>query len=211
MRRIPVLFMITLLSLSCSKYTIRTEIEKSGEISEIQKAGIIVRISRRSKITLDEHMKNLSHWLGGYKHLKDILIYNQGGEMINYYSDESMRFYQLSSESAFLRYKSLGIVNSYLRANSAELNRFIEEKKLNGLIIYEIYTVLSSEMQFMDFDSVVIITDRNLNVLYMDNQRDGFESNEYDLDRVKEQLLNRVTERFLGILLDNDFIEELDI
>jgi hypothetical protein len=211
MRRIPVLFMITLLSLSCSKYTIRTEIEKSGEISEIQKAGVIVRISERSKIPLDEHIKSISHWLGGYKQLKDILIYAESNEPIHYYSGDSMRFYQISSEGTFLRYKSLGIVNSYLRANSAELNRFIEEKKLNGLIIYEIYTVLSSEMQFMDFDSVVIITDKNLNVLYMDNQRDGFDSNEYDLDRVKEQLLNRITERFLEILFDNDFIEEFDI
>ncbi len=211
MRRIPVLFVIALLGFSCSKYTIRTEVEKSDEISEIQKAGIIVRISERSKIPLDEHTKSLSHWLGGHKQLKDILLYAESNELINYYSDESRRFYQISSEGTFLRYKSLGVVNSYLRANSAELNRFIEEKKLNGLIIYEIYTVLSSEMQFMDFDSVVVITDKNLNILYIDNQRDGFESNEYDLDRVKEQLLNRITERFLEVLFDNDFIEELDI
>jgi hypothetical protein len=214
MRKQWILFVISLLIISviqCSRYSVTTEISKSSKISQLKSAGLVIRISTRSKLTLEKFLKNVSNWLGGYKPIKGIYIVTDSSDKINYYSGYGERFYQITKEKDFLKYKSIGIISTYLRGNSSELKKIISENNLDGLIIYEIYNVFSSGMQFMDFDSVIVITDKDLNILYMDYQSDGFETHESDDIRIAEELLNKICERLLKKLIEMDFLEELDI
>ncbi len=214
MRKQCILFFISLLIISfihCSRYSVTTEISKSSKISQLKSAGLVIRISTRSKLTLEKFLKNVSNWLNGYKPIKGIFIVSDSSDKINYYSGYGERFYQITEEKDFLKYKSIGIISSYLRGNSSELKKIISENNLEGLIIYEIYNVFSSGMEYMDFDSVIVITDKNLNILYMDHQSDGFETHESDDIRIAEELLNKISERLLEKMVEMDFIEELDI
>lgn len=214
MRKLGVLFIVSFVFISavrCSKYSVVTEIHESWKISQLKSVGLVLRISTRSKLTLEELSENVSNWLSGYKAIKNIYIVPGSDEKRNYFSGYSERFYQVAEKKDFLKYKSIGIVSNYLRINSTELKALISEKNLDGLIVYEIYSVFSSGMQFMDFDSVAVVTDKNLNILYMDHQSDGFETDETDSERIKEELLNNICERFLEKLIEMDFVEELDI
>jgi hypothetical protein len=214
MRKLGILFIVSFFIISairCSKYSVITEISESWKIAQLKSVGLVLRISTRSKLTLEEFLENVSNWLSGHKPIKNIYIVPGSSDKRNYFSRYSERFYQIAKKKDFLKYKSIGIISNYLRINSTELKAVISENNLDGLIIYEIYNVFSSGMQFMDFDSVAVITDKNLNILYMDHQSDGFETDETDDARIKEELLNRISERFLKKLVEMDFIEELDI
>ncbi len=214
MRKLGILFIVSFFIISaiqCSKYSVITEVNESWKISQLKSVGLVLRTSTRSKLTFEEFLENVSNWLSGHKLIKNIYIVPGSSDKRNYFSDYSDRFYQIAKKKDFLKYKSIGIISNYLRINSTELKAVISENNLDGLIIYEIYSVFSSGMQFMDFDSVAVITDKNLNVLYLDHQSDGFETDETDNARIKEELLNKISERFLKKLVEMDFVEELDI
>ena len=214
MRKLGVLFIVSFVFISvvrCSKYSVVTEVHESWKISQLKSVGIVLRISTRSKLTLEELSENVSNWLSGYKPIKNIYIVPGSDEKRNYFSGYNERFYQAAEKKDFLKYKSIGIISNYLRINSTDLKALISENNLDGLIVYEIYSVFSSGMQFLDFDSVAVVTDKNLNILYLDHQSDGFETDETDSERIKEELLNNICERFLEKLIEMDFVEELDI
>ena len=146
--------------------------------------------------------------MGGHKSVKNLNYISDCNEDVVFYNSLQERFYQLSDNKIFLRYKSIGVIKLYLRKNEAELKNIISLSDLDGLIIHEIYDVISSEMQFMDFDSVLVIVDKNLNILYMDYQSDEFESIESDLNVVKGHLMDKISQRFIDRLLDLEFIKE---
>ena len=212
-RKLFVLTVIALVGLNCSKFSVRTDIEKSYKVSTFKKSGLILRISAKSRLLFQEQERNTDRWIAGHKPIKNILLLSGISDKVKYFNQDIERFYQESLNRNFLKYKSLGVINLYLRNNESELKKTITENDLSGLVIYEVYSVLSTAMQFMDFDSVIIITDRNLNVLYMDHQSDGFnidDIGEIDPDKIKDELLNYISERLIEKLIDLEFIAEKD-
>jgi hypothetical protein len=203
---------------SCSGFDVKTDVDEKPGLSEIKKSGIIVRLANSSKITREEMEKNLSSWLREYELSENIVIIADTSEKINLYMQIDERFFQESIrhreksyfgifwDDDYLSYKSIGTVNSYLKKNEEELKKIITDKSLNGLIIYEIYNVISIGMQFMDFDSVVAVVDNNLNIVYMDHQTNGYEIAEQDSERAKKQMMDKISMRLVEDLQDIDIL-----
>ncbi|MFW5861100.1 MAG: hypothetical protein ACOCWZ_02535 [Spirochaetota bacterium] len=200
------IILVVLLS-SCSKYSVKEEIDRTSRV-DVKKAGILLRISRKAMLRYDVHYDTLQKWLQGYTQNVELELINGKSDYYAYFSNEQDRFYQLSMNNAFLKYKSLGVINSYLYRYKNDLSALMKAKNLDVLIIYEVYGIASVGMQFLDFDSMAVIIDKNLKVVYLDHQHDRFNSNDYSIDLLKEQLLNKMNDRMLEFLIDLDYIED---
>ena len=65
---------------------------------------------------------------------------------------------------------------------------------------------MALEMQFFDFDSVVCVLDRDLKIAYLDRQFNSFAVDEISAARVRQQLVDRVSERLINTLDDLNFL-----
>lgn len=202
-----VLIILVILLSSCAKYSVKEEIDRTSRV-DVKKAGILLRISRKAMLGYDIHYETLQKWLRGYTQNVELELINGKSDYYAYFSNEQDRFYQLSMNNEFLKYKSLGVVNSYLYRYKNDLSALMKSKNLDVLIIYEVYGIASVGMQFLDFDSMAVIIDKNLKVVYLDHQHDRFNSNDYSIDLLKDQLLNKMNDRMLEFLMDLDYIED---
>ncbi len=209
MKRMLILLCIALAAVaSCNTYTVRNEIKHGSAISKMKSAGILVRLPENSRAFREEYERSIAQWIAGVPAQKKRLeIVTGASEKLVYYKSDSDRIYQLAEGNRFLRYKSLGIINMYLNENRAELKQIINEKNLDGLLVYEVFGVTSTEMQFVDFDSVVLMVDKDLKVLYLDRQTDSVPTDEFDSVKVRRKLMNSVCERLVETLDDYGFID----
>jgi hypothetical protein len=65
---------------------------------------------------------------------------------------------------------------------------------------------MALEMQFFDFDSVVCVLDHDLKIAYLDRQFNSFAVDEISAARVRQQLVDRVSERLINTLDDLNFL-----
>lgn len=214
---IIIIIIISALS-TCSSFNVNTDVDEKPGLSEIKKSGIVIRMANSSKITREEMEKNLSAWLKSYELSENLIIITDTTEKVNLYSEIDDRFFQESIkhrekgyfglfwDDDYLTYKSIGVVNNYLKKNEEELKKLIAEKSLNGLVFYEIYNIISIGMQFMDFYSVVAVADNNLNIVYMDHQTNGYEISEQDFERVKKQMMDKISLRLIEDMQDIDML-----
>jgi hypothetical protein len=206
-------FMLT----ACSEFSVITDLDRIRKISEFKKVGVLMRTGHHRDIQHGDYKNNIRNWLEGYKKLVVIDLIDNESETISFFKNETDRFYQLASrrnimenvDKTFLKYKALGIINLYMQGNSAELKKLIADNKLDALLIYEVYCTISTEMQFYDFDSVIAIVDRDLNIVYLDHQTNSFDSIEADKNKIKEELLNKISNRLVDRFLRLDFIERI--
>jgi len=196
---------ILLIGLSCSEFSVKTEINQSQPISKIKSIGLIFRIFNQSRITQENYLKNITYWKSNSKALKDLIILKDYSNAIGYFSSDEDKFFQLSTKNNFLKFKSIGVIKHYLSENESELKKIISENNLEGLIIYEIYSIISTVMQFMDFDSIIIIVDKDLNILYMDHQTDNYESDQYIFEKTRDQLIDKISNRLITKLNSLNF------
>ncbi len=201
---------LTFCTISCSKYAIKTDIEKDDNLAELKKVGIILRIAQSSRITKEEQTNNIAAWVSNYESTENISIIPDCSNEISHYSSIQDKFYQTSGNNNFLKFKTIGIINLYLRKNEDELKNIISQKSLDGLVIFETYSIISTGMQFMDFDSIIAVVDKNLNIIYLDHQTDGYDTDEQILDRAKNHLMDLITDRLLQKLLSLDFIGDIE-
>ena len=122
--------------------------------------------------------------------------------------NESDAFDQ-SSNDEFLRYKSIGVTKSFIRAHESDLKEEMEKSGYDLLVFYEVYTVASVEMQMFKFSTVIAVVDKNLDLVYLDHQTDTRETMSTDLASVKAELVNHLSERFIETVTDFGWIEEL--
>lgn len=196
-KRLIIILTVTPFLLNCSEYSVRTYINKKSEISNLKRVGIVLRLSPGNRITKDEMINNIACWISNYKSTDKISIISDCSERISYSQSDQDRFYQLSGNDTFLKYKSIGVINLYLQNNEAELKNMMSLANLDGIMIYEINSILSTEMQFMVFDTVVAVFDRNLNIIYLDHQSDRSESDMRMLNKMKSDLMDRISNRLL--------------
>lgn len=208
-----ILTLVSVLVVSCSTYTTKKVINETSSIENSKKIGVLLRTSVKSRINSNEILKNLSYSLNGYKKKAEIIILPEINNSLTEYSEDSDRFYQRdyddSGRNGFLKYKSIGSIKSYLMANKEEIKRIMVEQECEGLMLYEVNCLVSVEMQFMTFDSVLVAIDKELNIAYLDYQYDDFDSTEFDFPSIKNQIMNKVSDRFLLKLLDMDFIDKI--
>jgi len=207
MKRKCVCAVAALALLSCSTYTVKVEIERDG-VDRVKSAGIVMRTPSTLRIVRGEYENNLSRWIDGLKKVKKLEIVRDVPEALALVGEEPDRFFQAADGNRFLTYKSLGVVNQYLRNNRQALTGALAAGGHDGLLIYEVFGVTSTEMQFVDFDTVMVLVDRDLNVLYLDHQSDNLSTDEFDFEKVKQKLLNSVSERFVEKAIDLEFLRK---
>jgi hypothetical protein len=212
---------LVLSAVSCSTYNTKKIIDEADSFEQNKKIGIVLRTSAKSRVNQADIKKNLSYSLNGYKKNAEVIIVPDLSNNVVEFASNSDRFYQRTYDEVdsfmnidydsdeFLEYKSIGVIKSYLLVNKDELLKTMSEKKCEGLILYEIDVKISAEMQYMTFDSVIVAIDKELNIVYLDYQNNDFNSNEYDFPTIKDQILNKVSDRFIKKLDDMDFVEEM--
>jgi hypothetical protein len=194
---------------ACSTFTVSTTINHIDKLENAKSLGMIVRTSTRADIPRQDVLKNISHWMSGYKYMKQLVLLPNVDHTIAEYVTQEDRFLQRSASYKFLQYKSIGVVKSYLRTHRDQLLATMEENQCDGLIFYEVYTVISTEMQYVTYDSFLLLVDKNLEIVYLDYQEDAFDTTTFDFEIVKNQTMNRLSTRFIDKMIAFDFLEEL--
>lgn len=192
--------------ISCSTYSVSREMSNGSALKKMKSACVVLRLSQKSRIGREEQTKNLTNWLAAARPIRKTAIATSCGESVCSYGAEEERFYQIDGEGDFLKFKAAGVVNEFIRVNTAELKRIIAENDCDGIVIYEVYGVMALEMQFFDFDSVVCVLDRDLKIAYLDRQFNSFGVDEISAARVRQQLVDRVSERLVNTLDDLNFL-----
>jgi hypothetical protein len=208
MKKYGILALAFLFMVSCSKYHVKNEMKNGSALSKFKNSGIMYHIPQSSPIRLTMLSKSLSQWLDSYKKINTLPILDTKDKAITQTKSEFDQFLQLTENNDFLYYKTLGIVNSYLKDNKDTLTKLITDNGLDSLIIYEVDPSLSAEMQYTDFSSMLIIVSKDLTVEYMDRQYDDFDTNEYDKELMVNHLLDEINSRLIDQLIKLKYLKK---
>jgi hypothetical protein len=201
--------LLSLLVVSCSTYTVKKEVDDHSSLRDAKRLGVVLRVPQKSRLSREEILTSLSRMMNGYQHLTEIVIIPDLTPQMVEFADNEDRLYQPSSDSDYLKYKSMGILRTYLRTNSDEIKKAIEKNSLDGIIIYEVYGVVSVEMQLVRFDSVVAMADKDLNLIYLDHQDNTFNSQQYDFNSLRSEMLNHISMRFMEQMKTLGYVKDL--
>jgi len=204
-------------SVSCSKYAVKDEIDDVSNIKDPKKMGVVLRVSQKGRVGRDDILNGISRSLAGFKHVTQVEMVPDLSSKTYEFMEDDLRFYQndsserniITNKEGFLKYKCIGIMKNYLRDQETELKGAIAKDSLDGIIIYEIYTVVSVEMQMMKIESVVAVADKDLNIVYLDHQSNIMDSDNNDYASLKTEAVNHLTARFAEKMLDFGYFEEL--
>lgn len=196
-------------SLACNKYSVKKEINDVSNIKDPKKMGVALRVSQKGRVGRDDILNGLSRSLSGFKQVTQIeMIPDLSLKAVDLFEDD-LRFYQYSSQDGFLKYKSIGILKNYLRDNETELKGAIAKDALDGIIFYEVYTVVSVEMQMIKLESVIAVADKDLNLVYLDSQSKILDSENNDYTTLKDEVVNHLISRFVMKMKDFGYFKEL--
>ncbi|HOD15084.1 MAG TPA: hypothetical protein PK307_13815 [Spirochaetota bacterium] len=207
MKKYGIAALALLLMVSCSRYHVKNEIKNGSALSKFKNSGIVYRIPQSSPISINRMASSLSQWLGSYQRINALPILDTKDKNIILSKNEFDLFLQMTEDDDFLYYKSLGILNKYLKDNAETLKKLITDNSLDSLIIYEVDPALSAEMQYNDFSSMLIIVNQDLNVEYMDRQYDDYETNEYDKELMQNHLLDEINSRFIDMMFKLKYLK----
>lgn len=202
-------FMILLAGVvSCATYPVKKEINESGKMKGTGKVGVIVRVSQKGRVPRDEIVTSISKILPAYRHKRAVDLIVDVPSSMTEFMDESDSFYQQTA-SAFLPYKSIGVMKSYLRGHESEISSAMGKNGTDLLVVYEIYTVISVEMQMMKFSTVLAVVDKNLDIVYLDHQTDTKETENSDMVSIRNEIVNHITDRFVEKMKDFNWLADL--
>ncbi len=193
---------------SCVKYHVTREIQLNTLLSTFKNSGVLFRVTHNSSIKGDRLNESLMQWLGGYERSNGLKIIDNADDKLSVCKSEFDRFVQYSDSDELLYNKTRGIINKYLNENREAIDALFEEHGLDSLIIYEIDTAISAELQFLDFASMMLIIDREQTIAYMDHHFDTYDTNEYDREVMHDNLIDRVIGRFLDLMSRLKYIKE---
>lgn len=188
--------------ISCSSFSTKTEMRERRAIGKIKRAGLIYRVSTHSRIAAADYTRNFTHWLNACGSPKKVVLIPECGPELSSYAGDDDRFYQISDTGRYQNFKAAGVINTYLSKNDAELKKLIAENKLDAVIVYEVYPIVSLEMQFIEFESVLMVMDNNLKRIYLDHQADSLESDEMSFEKMKLHVLDKISRRLIETLED---------
>jgi hypothetical protein len=228
MKKISFLVILVVSVFSCSSYNVKTEVESGSGLSKLKASGIIFRNYKHSLMSNNDYSSNFTRWLEGHKRINKLSIITGVSNSAGIFDGTGDRFYQHSVNDRFLKYKSIGMIKLYVRDNENELKKLMREKNLDSLVIYEVNSGFSKEMLIFDMETVIVILNRNLKLIYLDHQRDSYPEKEvvrwdtimtgkvkgdydnYSGEMLKNALLDKISHRFIEVLDGLDFIEDID-
>jgi len=194
---------------SCSSFSVKNEIDKTDKLNPVKKTGVFFRIPQRTFVSEKDYRQTLGYWVEGYQQLKKITLLTGVSSKMGIYSSDQNRFYQLNESRDFLKFKSLGVIKSYLQAHKTEIDGIMASNNLDALVLYEVDGFFQTELQHVEFNTVIIIVDKSMNVLFMDRQENIYgHVDEINPEKIKKHLLDKVSQRFIETMIDIDFIKE---
>ena len=194
--------------ISCSSYKIQTAIEKKNNILKLEKPGILLKLSKYNLKDKNKYLKSLSFSLKGYKENKPIKIIKDTSDKISSYNSELDRFCQLSMEKKLMRYKSIGAIKLYLLNNQEEFEKIFKENDLDSIILFEVDSSFSVEVQFFDFETTIVIVDKNYQIHLLNYQAENYEVDEIDEEKIQSFLFNHINSRLLDKLVKFNFLDK---
>lgn len=204
-KKIFVLIMMLLLPVSCSRFNIKTEISTDNSLSTLKHSGLIVRKWKSGIIRTAEVEANMNFWMAGCRLNNSIVSLLSTGE--GSFDSLDGRFYQTDINGTFLALKSEGIIKLYLAKNKDKLIKIMQEQNLDNLIFYEVDDYFSPELMYIDFDSLIAVVNKNLELLYLDHSSFGEDAGDWDVNAIKKLLLDRISNRFLASMKKLNYIE----
>lgn len=205
-KSIVILFIVSMY-VACSSGKPKELHENLPKMKTINKVAVMVRIPASSPIEHARYVKTLQAMIAGYKHNKEMIIISEDLPALTVFQSNDDRFFQTSLEGDFLYFKATGIVNSYCFRNKAELQSLFEKYGSDLLVIYEPYGVVSYGMGFIDYDSVMVILNKELKIAYFDYNHDRKATNEFSTDVLRDFLLNEINTRCVNTFTDLGFIK----
>ena len=199
----------SILFVSCSSYGVKKEINKSSHIKKLEKVGIIIRTPRSSILTNSEIMLSIQKWSGAYTEKKELvyLSHEEMSDALYMYDARLGRFAQVDESNSFMKFKTMGVINLFLRTHREELQSIMEKNGFDGLVIFEVDGFYSRELQYIDVYSMTIMVDAEFNILFLDRQTHSRNVNEMVGDRVRGILLSDIGGRFVTVLRKMHCIE----
>jgi hypothetical protein len=205
--RISVIIILIAVYVSCSSGKPKELHENLPKMKTIKKIAVMVRIPSSSPIEYARYTKTLQAMLAGYTQKKEMIVILEELPALTVFQSNDDRFFQTSLEGEFLYYKATGIVNSYCFKNKNELQSLFEKYGCDLLVVYEPYGVVSYGMGFMDYDSVMVIVNKELKITYFDYNHDRKETNEFSTEVLWDFLLNEINTRCVNTLMELGFIK----
>jgi len=202
MKKLSLIAIILIVFVSCSSYGVKKEINKSSQIKKLEKVGIIIRTPKASMLTNAEVMLSIQKWSGAYKEKKELIYLAQKdmSEEIYLYDTTLGPFAQLDESKSFMKFKTVGVINMFLRTHSEELKKIMEAKGLDSILIFEVDGFYSPELQWTAVYSMTVVANDELDILFLDRQSKSKDVNEMIGDRVKAIVLNDIGGRFVAML-----------
>lgn len=208
MKKVLLFLFSAFLFSSCSAFSIKNEISETDKLKAAKNVGVIFRIQKTSFVSEEEYRQTLRYWVEGHQQLKKLALPTDADTGLTVYKTDADRFYQLSPQRDFLTFKSLGVIKYYLQTNRPAVEEIMSKGNLDLLVIYEVDGFFQAELQYVDFNSIVVILDKSMNVHFLDRQNNTYHINEVNPEKVKKHLLDKVSERFIETMIDLDFLEE---
>jgi len=202
-----IMLLIVSMYIACSSGKPKELHENLPKMKTINKVAVMLRIPASSPIEYARYTKTLQAMIAGYKHNKEMIVISEELPAITVFQSNDDRFFQTSLEGDFLYFKATGIVNSYCFKNKNELQSLFETYGCDLLVIYEPYGVVSYGMGFIDYDSVMVILNKELKITYFDYNHDRKETGEFSTDILWDFLLNEINTRCVHTLIDLGFIK----
>lgn len=202
------IILITLsIYITCSSGRPKELHEDLPKLKTIKKVAVMVRIPSSSPIEYARYTKTMQAMIAGYKHTKEMIVISEDMPALTVFQSNDDRFFQTSLDGEFLYFKATGIVNSYCFKNKTELQSLFEKYGCDLLVVYEPYGVVSYGMGFIDYDSVMVILNKELKITYFDYNHDRKETNEFSTEVLWDFLLNEINTRCVNTLIDLGFIK----
>lgn len=202
--------MVLLFMISCAKFHVTSEIKNGSALSKLKNSGIIFRFPHNTPIKMERFEQSLTNWMNPYKKVNNLKLITGTSKKINRSKGEYDTFQQFSDNKQFQNYKSLGIISDYLAKNKEELDKIVADNGLDSLILYEVDTMLSVELQMTDFSSVMIIINPSAQnqIVYLDHQINKYEAFEIDKNILQDDLLDHVSNRFIDMMIKMNYFKK---
>jgi hypothetical protein len=91
--------------------------------------------------------------------------------------------------------------------NEAALKKIFADNSLDSLIIYEVDSDYSMELQYYDYETMVVAFDPELKAVYMDHNSVMMDTDEFDTEKGRSGLMDNISKRFLQTLESLGFVD----
>ncbi len=194
--------------LSCRGYGIKEDMRIRRSLESIETAGLLLRLDENSLIPREKYEETLTRWLPTYEGQVTLKMFTGKINSLSGFNSYDDRFYQISEEKDFLKYKTLGMITTTVQRNREKLRAYMDEKGVDGIFIYEVDGGYYPQMGFMSFNTVLAFMDTNLDIRYMDHSRSYFEVRDFDGESARKHYLDRVSNRLFTQLARLNLIEQ---